>query len=72
MNTTLTYADLSVDRVIYNRHTGEHATITALGNARVEITLTSGPDQGEEITDTPHAIASNWALCDGVSCEDAR
>lgn len=60
MNDSLTYGDLSIGREIRNPHTNESAKITALGNALVEITLTDGPDAGEEVTMSPAEVATYW------------
>lgn len=57
---TLTYGDLSIGRKVQNIFTGEQGEITALGNGLVEITLTSGPDSGEEITGPPIQVATTW------------
>lgn len=54
------YADLYRGRKVRNTHTYEFGEITGAANALVEITLTSGPDAGEEITMPPQEAMENW------------
>ena len=54
------YADLYKGRKVRNTQTGEFGTITGTANSLVEITLTSGPDEGDEITMSPAEAMTYW------------
>lgn len=54
----MTYGDLRLGKEIMNPETFETATITALGNGLVEITL---PD-GHERTVPPDVLTADWSV----------
>jgi hypothetical protein len=60
MTENLDYASLLRDTKIRNTQTSETGTLTARGNGLVEITLTSGPDAGDEITMSPAECITYW------------
>lgn len=56
----LSYASLIRRTSVRNTQTGETGTITAAANMLVEITLSSGPDAGTEITMSPAEAITFW------------
>lgn len=57
---SLTYGDFKIGRKIQNTQNHEFAEITALGNGLVELTITSGPDEGKEIPMSPEEVQTLW------------